>query len=105
MRHQLILVGASARAAAFSALRAGLEPYAIDCFADRDLAAVCPAVRIDRYPHDFEPALARAPHAPWIYTGGLENHPRLVERLARLRPLLGNAGRGLQEARQPTRLA
>jgi uncharacterized protein len=105
MGKRLIILGASVRAAAFSALRAGFEPYAIDCYADRDLAAVCPAVKIQRYPHDFEPTLAAAPPAPWIYTGGLENYPRLVGRLGKLRPLWGNAGKGLREIRQPDRLA
>lgn len=104
MSKRLIIVGASARAAAFSALRAGFEPYAIDCYADRDLAAVCPAVKIDRYPRDFEAALAAAPPAPWIYSGGLENYPRLIERLSRQRPLWGNVGAGLRNVRQPLRL-
>jgi predicted ATP-grasp superfamily ATP-dependent carboligase len=104
MSRRLIIVGASVRAAAFSALRAGFEPFAIDCYADRDLAAVCPAVKIDRYPRDFEAALAAAPPAPWIYTGGLENYPTLIERLAALRPLWGNVGAGLRNVRQPQRL-
>jgi hypothetical protein len=50
MGRSLTIVGASARAAAFSAARAGFEPYAIDHFADRDLAELCPAVRVERYP-------------------------------------------------------
>src|SRR5437588_46110 len=99
----LIVLGASARAAAFSARRAGFEPYAIDLFADRDLAAICPSVKIRRYPHDFLVALAAAPQAPWIYTGGLENFPRLVDRLADVRPLLGNSGHVLRRVRDPQR--
>jgi predicted ATP-grasp superfamily ATP-dependent carboligase len=95
----LIVLGASVRAAAMSALRAGWQPYAIDSYADRDLAAIGPAVRIQRYPGDFLPALAAAPPAPWLYTGGLENHPRLVDRLAAIRPLMGNIGSVLRVAR------
>jgi predicted ATP-grasp superfamily ATP-dependent carboligase len=105
MSRRLIILGASVRAAAFSAIRAGFEPYAIDCYADRDLAAVGPAIKIERYPHDFEAALSAAPPAPWIYTGGLENYPRLIERLAALRPLWGNAGAGLRNVRRPSQLA
>jgi predicted ATP-grasp superfamily ATP-dependent carboligase len=105
MTRRLIILGASARAAAFSAIRAGFAPYAIDCFADRDLAAVCPAVKIERYPGDFPAALAAAPDAPWIYTGGLENHPRLIEQMAAVRPLWGNVGAGLRNVRKPARLA
>ena len=37
MTNQVLIVGASTRAAAFSALRAGLEPRCVDYFADRDL--------------------------------------------------------------------
>ena len=43
----LLILGASARAAAFSALRAGFAPVGADLFADRDLAAVCPCSRVD----------------------------------------------------------
>ena len=101
----IIVVGASARAAAFSALRAGMRPYAIDLFADCDLADVCPAVKIKRYPDDFEQELAKAPQAPWIYTGGLENHPDLVERMSALRPLYGNGADVLRKIRNPELLA
>ena len=101
----IIVVGASARAAAFSSLRAGMRPYAIDLFADSDLVDVCPAVKIQRYPHDFERALAEAPQAPWIYTGGLENYPDLVERMAALRPLYGNGAEVLRKIRTPELLA
>ncbi|MBW8883297.1 MAG: ATP-grasp domain-containing protein [Planctomycetia bacterium] len=100
----MILLGASVRAAAHSALRAGYQPYAIDLFADRDLAAVAPAVKIARYPRDFPDALAAAPSAAWIYTGGLENHPRIVDRLAALRPLLGNPGDVLRQVRDPMQI-
>jgi predicted ATP-grasp superfamily ATP-dependent carboligase len=101
----VIILGASARAAAHSALRGGIEPYAIDLFADQDLAAVCSAVRIDRYPHGFLAALTAAPQAEWIYTGGLENHPRLVDRLAQIRSLAGNRGAALRRLRDPHELA
>lgn len=103
-RPRLIVLGASARAAAWSAARAGFEPHAIDLFADRDLKALCPAVRIERYPHDFWRAMKKAPEVPWIYTGGLENYPRLVARLSELRPLWGNSADTLRAIRDPWRL-
>lgn len=105
MSGSLILIGASVRAAAHSALRAGFQPYAIDQFADRDLAACCPAVRIARYPRDFLQALRSAPQAPWLYTGGLENHPQLIDRLSDIRPLWGNSGEVLKRVRHPEALA
>lgn len=101
----IVIIGASARAAAFSALRAGMRPYAIDLFADCDLVDVCPTVKIKRYPHDFEQALAEAPQAPWIYAGGLENYPDLVERMSVLRPLYGNGAEVLRKIRDPELLA
>ena len=82
-----------------------MRPYAIDLFADCDLVDVCPAVKIKRYPQDFEQALADAPQAPWIYTGGLENYPDLVERMSALRPLFGNGAEVLRKIRDPELLA
>jgi predicted ATP-grasp superfamily ATP-dependent carboligase len=101
----LIVIGASARAVGYSVLRAGYQPYAIDLFADRDLAAIGRAVKIARYPHDFLAALAAAPNSAWLYTGGLENYPQLVNRLAVLRPLAGNRGDVLRKVREMALLA
>jgi predicted ATP-grasp superfamily ATP-dependent carboligase len=100
-KRPLILLGASVRAAAQSAIRAGFSPFAIDLFADRDLQAVCSTLKIERFPGQFFTALAESPQAPWIYAGGLENHPRLVDRLATIRPLLGNRGDVLRRIRNP----
>jgi predicted ATP-grasp superfamily ATP-dependent carboligase len=101
----LILLGASVRAAAHSANRAGFSPFAIDLFADRDLEALCPTVKIERFPGQFLAALAAAPPFPWIYAGGLENHPRVVDRLATIRPLVGIRGAVLRRVRDPLLLA
>jgi predicted ATP-grasp superfamily ATP-dependent carboligase len=102
----LLIFGASARAAAFSALRAGFRPWCADLFADADLRAACPAVRLPgRYPEAFA-ELVRAPvRGPWLYTGGLENHPDLVGRMAQLRPLWGNGAEVLRRVRDPQVLA
>ena len=105
MNGTLAILGASSRAAAQSATRAGIEAYAIDLFADQDLAVLCPAERIVRYPADFFSAIERVPNGPWIYTGGLENYPRLIERLAKKRRLWGNRGKALVRVRDPRELA
>jgi predicted ATP-grasp superfamily ATP-dependent carboligase len=106
MAESLLIVGASARAAAFSALRAGLQPWCVDLFADCDLQRRCSATRLEeRYPHGFARFLDNAPLGPWMYTGGLENWPRLVERWARRRPLWGNRGPALDAARNPEHVA
>src|SRR5438128_59838 len=91
-RGSLLIVGASVRAAAFSALRAGFHPWCIDLFADRDLCCRVPCHRIARrnYPEAIESVLHDAPPGPWMYTGGLENYPTLVDEWSVHRPLLGN---------------
>jgi predicted ATP-grasp superfamily ATP-dependent carboligase len=107
MNQNLLVLGASARAAAFSALRANLQPWCIDLFADMDLRARCPTNTIapGDYPAGFVRLLSQAPAGPWIYTGALENRPRLVGELARLRPLWGNDEPVLAVARSPRKLA
>jgi predicted ATP-grasp superfamily ATP-dependent carboligase len=40
-----------------------------------------------------------------MYTGALENHPDVVDRMATIRPLLGNAGGTLRQVRDPWRVA
>jgi uncharacterized protein len=100
----LLIVGASARAAAASARRAGFEPWCADLFADADLRAMVPSASrcpADRYPHGLVELLASAPMAPWIYTGGLENHPKLIRKMAALRPLWGNGPEALRLSRDP----
>lgn len=99
----LVILGASARAAAFSAIRAGYRPWCADLFADSDLRACARVTRVAGadYPHGFVRLLSNAPDCPWIYTGALENRPRLIQQLARIRPLWGNASAVLRTVRSP----
>ena len=97
----LLIVGASARAAAGSARRAGLRVATCDLFADGDLAACAQATRIGRYPAGLKPWIEQQAAVPWIYTGALENHPGLIEQLAALRPLLGTSADAVRAARDP----
>jgi predicted ATP-grasp superfamily ATP-dependent carboligase len=101
---KLAIVGASTRAAAFSALRAGFEVVAADLFADADLQRVCPASRITGYPEALADWLAATPCDAWMYTGALENHPELVDSMAAIKPLLGNHGDALRNSRDPLKL-
>src|SRR5262245_696592 len=79
----LMIVGASARAAAHSALRSGYAPRACDLFADMDLKRVAVATRVEDYPRGLVAAAAQHGGSAWLYTGGLENHPQLVDQIAR----------------------
>lgn len=106
MSEDLVIVGASARAAVFSAFRANFSPWAIDAFADADLKIVCPALRANPYPGGIEEQMRNTPPAArWLYTGGLENHFSLLQRLARQRPLFGNPAQTARAVRDPLALA
>lgn len=104
MTPDLIIVGASVRAAAASAIRAGYTSWCIDLFADADLKAMvadvyrCPFAD---YPRRLPEFLRDAPVVPWMYTGALENHPRLVGEMAGIRPLWGNGPDALRASRSP----
>lgn len=110
-RFPLIVVGASVRALAVSARRAGWCVHAADLYADADLRAVAAeAVRVPigpecPWPGSLEACITGFPTADWLYGGALENHPDLVDRLARARPLAGNDGRRLRAVRDPVQLA
>lgn len=101
MAETLLILGASARAAAFSALRAGFRPVCGDLFADSDLRAACPVTAIERYPAELAEVASAAPAGAWLYTGGLENYPKLVDRVSRSRELLGVGGDVLRRVRDP----
>jgi predicted ATP-grasp superfamily ATP-dependent carboligase len=109
-RRPLAILGASARAAAFSALRAAFAPHACDRFGDLDLRAAAGWVEPAPPPggswvDGLAAALARLPDGPWLYTGGLDNSPRLIGELARLRPLWGNGAGVVRRVRDPRALA
>ena len=104
-RGTLAIVGASARSAALAALRAGWNVVTADLFADADLARYVPATRIAHYPADLLPWLRQQRVTAWMYTGALENYPRLVDEMAQITPLWGNAGRALRAVRSPWRMA
>jgi predicted ATP-grasp superfamily ATP-dependent carboligase len=100
---RILILGASARAAAASARRAGLEPFAIDLFCDRDTRLLCECLRCppDEYPEGLFRLARLAPPMPWMYTGGLENYPELINGLARERELWGNGAAVLWRSRDP----
>jgi uncharacterized protein len=105
--HDLLILGASTRAAAFSALKSGFQPHCADYFADRDLAAVCPVDRIDprRAARQFAEWAESLPASPWFYTGGLENEPECVERISRRHALWGIDAQTVRAVRNPGRVA
>jgi len=108
MMHQgnhLLIVGASARAAAFSAVRAGYRVSAIDAFGDVDLRQVAQVTVAGNYPHDLLALAAEIACDGFIYTGAMENRPELIERLSQVHPLWGNNAQTLRRVRDPFLLA
>jgi predicted ATP-grasp superfamily ATP-dependent carboligase len=104
--HDVIVVGASARAWSASAVRAGWRVHAVDLFADTDLVAIAAsAIRLPHgYPHTLPAAVASLPAAPLTYTGGLENHPAVLAALSRDRLLAGVGPQTLPRVRGATAL-
>lgn len=107
----LAVAGASVRALACSARRAGWTVHAADLFGDADLRAVAASViRLtgrgpSGYPLGLAAALATFPPGPWCYTGALENHPDVIDALAAARPLAGNGGPAVRAVRDHDSLA
>lgn len=105
MSRAITIVGASARAAAASAVRAGFSVRAVDLFADIDLRRIAQASQVEEYPMGFGRELAGPAADPWMYTGALENYPELVARWQQQRPLWGNNAEVLARVRDPQMVA
>ena len=101
MPDSLLIIGASARAAAASARRSGFDVVAIDQFADADLRQIGDVRNCERYPHDLARIANQFPPTPWIYCGGLENHPDVIEAISRRHPLLGTSAPVVRRIRDP----
>lgn len=102
VKPRLLLIGASVRAAAESAARAGFSPYGVDLFGDADLAAQFPAQRVSDL---SDASIPLPPLDGFLYAGGLENRPAAVAAWAERAPLWGNGPAALALARDPVRWA
>lgn len=101
----LLIAGASARAAAWSAVRGGWQPATADLFADSDLSEIAEATRIHDWPEEILSWTRRfGGDMPLVYVGGLENHSALLDSLSRQRPVAGLTGPLLDELRDPAAL-
>ena len=117
----LLIAGASARAAAFSVVRIG-RPFptdndrftissttrrwprvaAADLFADTDLCEIAEAKHISDWPNGVLEWTKNYPsHIPFVYVGGLENVPELLDQIAQDRPIAGITGKLLRDLRDP----
>ena len=98
---QLLIVGASTRAAAFSALRAGFRPICVDQYTDQDLRDLAEVIPKTGVCSDWVEPLSQRPSLEWIYTGGMENHPELIEQISQKHQLRGCNPEILERARNP----
>ncbi len=99
--HPILIVGASTRAAAFSALRAGFQPICVDQYSDSDLQANAVVRSLPDDPEALRVLLQTWQGVPVIYTGGLENRTDLIEVLSSTCVLWGNAADVVLRVRNP----
>jgi uncharacterized protein len=91
----MILIGASIRSLAETALEAGLNPRCIDFFRDSDLtrllqqAGAEPPIQISSFSEAPEVVSRMPPHLPVVWTGGLENMPAVMSKIASQRHVCG----------------
>jgi len=99
----ILILGASARAAAFSAARADLAPHWIDRYGDSDLRERFPGCSLDaaHYPQGLIAAARDVPDMPFLITGAMENHLDVLEVLGAERRLLGNDAGICRAVRDP----
>ncbi|MBC7817419.1 MAG: ATP-grasp domain-containing protein [Planctomycetaceae bacterium] len=97
----LLILGASTRAAAASAVRAGFAPVCADRFGDEDLRRIASVIAVDNDLHHTLDAIKKLPPTPWIYTGSLENDPKFIASVSERHPLLGNPREVLRKVRDP----
>jgi predicted ATP-grasp superfamily ATP-dependent carboligase len=102
---RILIVGLSTRAIAESAVRGDHPIVTLDYFGDRDQRALVENYALQRdfdLPFSAEALLQASRHLDFeaiVYISNLENHPEVVEELARTATLLGNAPAVLQRVR------
>jgi predicted ATP-grasp superfamily ATP-dependent carboligase len=105
---RILAAGVSVRSLARSAIAAGYEMLTADGYGDRDLLEPVPGPVRHLTVAPFEPGAVAdhvtMPYDAVAYTSNFENHPDALERLARGRPILGNAPGILRDVRRAERV-
>ncbi|MCH8831102.1 MAG: ATP-grasp domain-containing protein [Planctomycetes bacterium] len=104
-QNRLLILGASTRAAAESACRADFLPVCGDMFGDDDLRKFAEVHTVADYPKGLIDVALRIPPSNWIYTGAMENCPKLVGRISQRHRLLGNPADVLNAVLDPFHIA
>lgn len=102
---RILLLGVTTRALAESAARSGRPIVAVDYFGDRDQKRLVESYALQRdlglplTAQGLGEAARRVEAGAVVYAANLENHPSIVEGLAKERVLLGNEPGVLREVR------
>ena len=102
---KILVVGISVRAMVASAIRSGYKVLALDAFGDRDLKALAEAYALHRdfnvrySPHALCEASRKFSYDAVAYTSNLENYPRIIQRLAGRRQVMGNSPQAVAAVR------
>ncbi len=100
---RLLIFGASVRHAAELAAARGIRVVAVDLFADRETRCVAECFRISQF-DEIVKILPEINADQWIYTGGIENRPNLIEIISKKIPLCGCHAKAAVATRQAARL-
>ena len=104
MTEALLIVGASARAAAESAKRSNFDPLAIDQFGDQDLRDIADVRLCQRFPEQIPELAGTLPAGGLVLTGAMENHPSIVQEISSTRQYWGCSSHAIAAVRDPIRL-
>ena len=97
---KVALFGASCRAAAQAAKRAGLDKvYAWDEFLDADLAHVATVAPLAQWYQEQTEPIIDLRNCMVVLCGGMENKPQLIDRLTDLGAVAGTTGNSIRDLR------
>ena len=104
MTERLLIVGASARAAAESAKRSNFDLLAVDQFCDQDLRDIADVRLCKKFPEQIPELADTLPAGGLILTGAMENHPSIVREISNKRVYWGCSSHAIAAVRDPIRL-
>ncbi len=99
-----LILGASTRAAATSAVRAGYAPICADQFVDVDLIEIAKVLPLNRYPQELVSVAKSIKPTNWFYTGALENSPDIIQKISEHHHLWGNYADVVQAVRDQKKI-
>jgi predicted ATP-grasp superfamily ATP-dependent carboligase len=95
----MLMVGASCRALANSAVRDGWSVVSLDVFADRDLHPSIASIRIERFPESIVTQVDRLEATHCMLAGGMENLPEVLAFLEQRMHLLAPSSECMRRLR------